>query len=41
MDGACDNDGEGYPLTKNDGSVSNGGIGVCGWYGDEEKISSN
>lgn len=30
VDGACDNDGEGYPLTKNDGSVSNGGIGVCG-----------
>lgn len=30
VDGACDNDGEGYPETKNDGSVSNGGIGVCG-----------
>lgn len=30
VDGACDSDGDGYPLTKNDGSVSNGGIGVCG-----------
>jgi hypothetical protein len=41
VDGACDNDGEGYPLTKKDGSVSNGGIGVCGKYGEEENTSSN
>jgi hypothetical protein len=41
VDGACDNDGEGYPFTKKEGSVSNGGIGVGGKYGEEENISSN
>lgn len=43
VDGAFDSDGEGYPLTRNDGLVSNGGkhVGVCGWYEEEEKTSSN
>lgn len=41
VDGACDSDGEGYPFTKNEVSVSNGGIYVCGKYGEDENISSN